>query len=47
VISVHQKSLFCALLEMKEELEQLMADIKANANKARGKLKGERNVLLL
>ena len=28
------------LTEMKEELEQHMADIKSNANKARGKLKG-------
>ena len=29
-----------SLSEMKEELEQLMADIKKTANKVRGKLKG-------
>ena len=30
---------FCA--EVKEELEQLMADIKKTANRVRGKLKGK------
>jgi len=30
----------CALTETKEELEQLMAEIKTLANKVRGKLKG-------
>lgn len=31
----------CLLSEMKEELEELMADIKKTANKVRGRLKGE------
>ena len=40
------KFLFFVVSEMKEELEELMSDIKKTANKVRGKLKGK-NVSIL